>query len=124
LTIGLLPKGVFRMQWNEITTIEEWNELLLQSSERGQVILKHSTTCPVSANALQEYEQYLNDKPNENLNYVLVKVIESRPVSNQIAEDLNVKHESPQIIYVKDKAKYWTSSHWSVTKAHITAVLD
>lgn len=112
------------MNWNEITTIEEWNDILQKSTERGQVILKHSTTCPVSTNALQEYEQYLKDTPNENLDYVMVKVIESRPVSNQIAEDLNMKHESPQIIYVKDKSKYWTASHWSVTKAHMTAVLD
>ena len=112
------------MKWNEITTVEEWNEILLKSSERGQVILKHSTTCPVSANALQEYEQYLKDKPNKNLDYVVIKVIESRPVSNRIAEDLKVKHESPQIIYVKERAKYWTASHWSVTKAHMAAVLD
>ncbi|WP_019636425.1 bacillithiol system redox-active protein YtxJ [Paenibacillus fonticola] len=112
------------MNWREITTPEEWNEMLAKSTERGQVILKHSTTCPVSSNALQEYEQYLQDAPNQDLDYTLVKVIESRPVSNQIAEDLNVKHESPQIIYIKDKAKYWTASHWSVTKAHMTAVLD
>jgi len=112
------------MSWNEITTIEQWDEMLHRSSERGQVILKHSTTCPVSANALHEFEQYLQDKPNESLDYALVKVIESRPVSNKIAEDLNVKHESPQILYVKDGAKYWTTSHWSVTKAHMTAVLD
>jgi len=112
------------MNWIEVTTIEEWNNVLHKSSERGQVLLKHSTTCPVSANALKEYEQYLHDKPNENLDYVMIKVIESRPVSNQIAEDLNVKHESPQIIFVKDKSKYWTASHWSVTKAHMAAVLD
>jgi bacillithiol system protein YtxJ len=112
------------MNWNEITTLEEWDEIISKSSERGQVILKHSTTCPVSSNALHEFEQYLKDTPNREVDYLLVKVIESRPLSNQIAEDLNVKHESPQIIYMKDKVKYWTASHWSVTKAHITAVLD
>ncbi|MBB6637055.1 bacillithiol system redox-active protein YtxJ [Cohnella thailandensis] len=112
------------MTWREISTLEEWNAVVNKSSERGQVILKHSTTCPVSANALREYEEYLKDSPNNNVDFTLVKVIESRPVSNQIAEDLNVKHESPQIIYVKDKAKYWSATHWSVTKAHITAVLD
>ncbi|TLS52322.1 DUF2847 family protein [Paenibacillus antri] len=49
---------------------------------------------------------------------------ESRPVSNKIAEDLNVKRESPQMICIKNKSKYWTASHCSVTKAHMTAVLD
>ncbi|MFC3799229.1 bacillithiol system redox-active protein YtxJ [Cohnella sp. GCM10012308] len=112
------------MAWREISTIDEWNALVAKSTERGQVILKHSTTCPVSANALHEYEQYLKDSPNADVDYTLVKVIESRPVSNQIAEDLSVKHESPQIIFVKDKAKYWSATHWAVTKAHMTAVLD
>lgn len=112
------------MQWREITTMDEWNKVLEQSAERGQVVFKHSTTCPVSANALNEFEQYLGKQPNEGVDYVLVKVIETRPVSNQIAEDLGVKHESPQIIYVKDKAKYWTASHWAITTEHMTAVLD
>ncbi|MDQ0887812.1 bacillithiol system protein YtxJ [Paenibacillus sp. V4I9] len=112
------------MSWKEITTLEEWNEMLAKSSIRGQVILKYSSTCPVSANALHEYEEYLKSTPNQEVDYTLVKVIESRPVSNKIAEDLTVKHESPQMIYIKDKAKYWATSHWSVTKAHMTAILD
>jgi bacillithiol system protein YtxJ len=112
------------MNWNEITTLEQWNDIVAKSTERGQVILKHSTTCPVSANALREYEDYLKASPNQDVDYTLVKVIESRPISNQIAEDLNVKHESPQVIYIKNKEKYWTTSHWSITKAHMSAVLD
>lgn len=111
-------------QWREITTTEEWTQLYEASSEKPVVVLKHSTTCPVSANALDEYEAYLNNAPNANVDYVLVKVIESRPVSNLIAEDTGVKHASPQIVYVKDKEAVWNTSHWSVTKAHMTAVLD
>ena len=117
-------EGGLRMEWKEITRIEEWNEILEKSAEKGQVILKHSTTCPVSTNALNEYNDYLADQPNSNLDYTLVKVRESRPVSNQIEADLGVKHESPQIIYIQDKAKYWSATHWSVTKAHIKAVID
>ena len=112
------------MEWREITTVEEWDDILNKSSEKDQIILKHSTTCPVSTNALEEYEAYLQDQPNENIDYTLVKVRESRPVSNKIEEDLSVKHESPQIIYIKDKQKYWSATHWSVTKAHMTAVID
>ncbi|MGG0381685.1 bacillithiol system redox-active protein YtxJ [Priestia endophytica] len=112
------------MDWKEIKTLEEWNSILENSTKRGQVILKHSTTCPVSANALQEYNDYLENTPNHDLDYTLVKVIESRAVSNKIAEDMNVKHESPQIIFVKDKSKYWTASHWAVTTEHMSAVLN
>ena len=110
--------------WRELTELKQWEELWENSGEKPVVVFKHSTTCPVSANALSEFEAYLADKPNEAADYVLVKVIESRPISNRIAEDTGVKHESPQIIWIADKAKQWTASHWSVTKAHMTAVLD
>ncbi|WP_141502255.1 bacillithiol system redox-active protein YtxJ [Paenibacillus luteus] len=112
------------MSYKEITTIEEWNNVYEASATRPLVVFKHSTTCPVSANAHQEFSQYLDGKPREDVDYVLVKVIESRPVSNQIAEDTSVKHESPQIMYIDKKEKVWSATHWSITKAHITAVLD
>ncbi len=112
------------MEWKEITTIEEWDDILAKSNEKDQVILKHSTTCPVSFNALDEYNDYLKENPDENVDFTLVKVRESRPVSNKIEADLDVKHESPQIIYIKDKAKYWSATHWAVTKAHMSAVID
>ncbi|MEK3883471.1 bacillithiol system redox-active protein YtxJ [Paenibacillus sp. PL2-23] len=112
------------MTYKEITTIEQWEEAFRQSDERPVVLFKHSTTCPVSANAHEEFNRYLSDSPKDGVDYLLVKVIESRPVSNKIAEDTGVKHESPQIMYIDNKAKVWTASHWSVTKAHISAVLD
>jgi bacillithiol system protein YtxJ len=78
----------------------------------------------VSTAALEEFEAYLGDRPRDDVEYVLVKVVEVRPVSNRIAEDLSLKHESPQIIWIKDKATYWSATHWSVNKRHIHAVLD
>jgi len=117
-------KGVIFMEWREITEIEEWDEILEKSTERDQVILKHSHTCPVSFNALEEYESYLADNPREDIDYTLVTVRKSRPVSNKIEEDLDLKHESPQIICIKNKKPYWSASHWAVTKAHMKAVLD
>jgi bacillithiol system protein YtxJ len=112
------------MQWKEITTVDEWKEALEHSADQPVVILKHSTTCPVSANALREYEEYLGAKPSGGIDYLLVKVIESRPVSNQIAEDTGVTHASPQIICIKNKESYWNASHWAITTEHISAVLD
>lgn len=121
--MGSLEGGCSLSKWKEINTIEEWKEALEASAMRPVVILKHSTACPVSANALDEYDNYLQDHAAD-AEYLLVKVIESRHVSNQIAEDLALKHESPQIILIKDKQKFWSASHWSVTYAHITAVLN
>ncbi|SEB55859.1 bacillithiol system redox-active protein YtxJ [Paenibacillus sp. GP183] len=111
-------------KWKELTSLEEWQQILDDSTAKPAVVLKHSTTCPVSANALEEFDSYLAGSPSEDVDYYLVKVIESRPVSNQIAEDLGIQHASPQILYFKDKEPVWNTSHWSVTAKHMSAVLD
>lgn len=111
-------------EWKEITTIEQWNAALEGSMERDLVVFKHSTTCPVSFNAHDEFQRYLQTDGNPGIDYVFVKVIESRPVSNKIAEDTGITHASPQAICIKKKASYWNTSHWSITKAHLTAVLN
>ncbi|EXX88631.1 general stress protein [Paenibacillus darwinianus] len=110
--------------WTEISTLEEWERLKARSAERNTLILKHSTRCPVSANALEEYDSYLAGSPNADTDYYLVKVVEARPVSNQIAKDLGVTHASPQLVLFKDGKSVWNTSHWSVTSKHIAAVLD
>lgn len=49
---------------------------------------------------------------------------ESHLVSNKIEEYLKVKHESPQIICIKNKKRHWSATRCAVTKAHIKAVID
>lgn len=110
--------------WKEIQTVEEWDDALRQTDTRPLLLLKHSTACPISAEALREYEAYLTNERKEDVNYLLVKVIESREVSNKIADDLGIKHKSPQIIFVKDQQAVWNASHWDVTQTAIRNTLN
>lgn len=112
------------MNYTEITSSEQWEAAFEKTTERPLVVFKHSTTCPVSANAYREFKNYMEDKPRQDVDYMLVKVIESRPISLQIADDTGIKHESPQIMFLDQKAKVWSATHWAVTKEHISAVLD
>lgn len=109
--------------WKELTDLEEWSNILEESSDKPVLVFKHSTTCPVSAKAYHAFEAYLNDGPNENVNYVLVKVQKSRPVSNQIASDLGIKHESPQTILVRNKEAVWNTDHSKITVASLREAL-
>ncbi|UOF90681.1 bacillithiol system redox-active protein YtxJ [Fodinisporobacter ferrooxydans] len=111
-------------QWREIQSLDEWQNVLEQSTEKLVLLFKHSTTCPISANAFAECQAYIAGEPRQDVDYVLVKVIESRPVSNQIAADLQVKHESPQTVLLQNKQAVWNASHWSITKASLVDVLN
>ncbi len=119
-----MEEGHIMPQWKEIQTTDEWNQVLEDSQVKPILVLKHSTTCPVSAAAFGEYEHFLKEVENDGVSYILVKVIESRPVSNQIASDLEVKHESPQAILIKEKNTIWNASHWKITKSTLHEVLQ
>jgi bacillithiol system protein YtxJ len=45
-----------------------------------------------------------------------VNVIEDRPISNRIASDLSVRHESPQLLIVEDGKAVFHTSHNSIRK--------
>ncbi|WP_409341126.1 bacillithiol system redox-active protein YtxJ [Paenibacillus sp. MBLB4367] len=100
----------------ELKSISEWQTLLAESGVKPLFVFKHSTTCPVSAEAHDEYEKYLHKNANADVTHAHVLVIESRPVSNAIAESLELKHESPQAIYIKNGKVAWHASHWRITE--------
>ena len=85
------------------------------SKDKPLYILKHSTRCPISGSAYGRVQEYEESRGPESLPVYMVKVIESRPVSNAIAERLNVAHKSPQVILVKDGESVWSASHHGIT---------
>lgn len=102
--------------YTENTTVEQWEATAKTSFEKPILLLKHSTTCPISAEAHKQFQAFLEEHASDHFQSVLVKVIESRDVSNAIAEELRVKHESPQAILIKDGRALWDASHWDISK--------
>ena len=50
---------------------------------------------------------------------ILDKEENYRDLSNQIADDFNVKHESPQLLVIKDGECYKHSSHTSIHQLNL-----
>lgn len=98
----------------ELQTIEEWKEVLEQSKEAPILLLKHSTTCPISTHAYARFEAYETELPK-----FWLKVRESRPVSNEIESDLAVVHQSPQAFIVNGGEQVWNASHTVIMASEI-----
>lgn len=108
---------------NEILTTDEWQALLAGSEGTPFFILKHSTRCPISAAAYERVRAFIPTAPPATPPVFLVKVIESRPVSNAIAEDLQLIHKSPQMILVAGGKAAWSASHHGIHAESITEAL-
>lgn len=110
-------------QLKELLEIEDLNTVWELSKEKPVLLFKKSTTCPISAASFEQFQSFLNES-NEDIGSFFVKVRETRPVSNKIAEKLNIEHQSPQILLIKDGESKWDVSHTKITVKSITEALN
>lgn len=108
----------------KMTTNEQLLDALEASNQKALLLFKHSTRCPISARAYEQVTAYLKDQPNEQVKYAMIDVIADRALSNEVAESLNIKHESPQVILVRQGAPVWHTSHSHITTEALRGNLD
>jgi bacillithiol system protein YtxJ len=104
----------------KIDTLEQFEDLLKQ--EDKFLFLKHSLTCPISHAAYQEYVKYAESNQSVPAYYLAVQ--DSRPLSNELAEKFNIKHESPQVLLIKNGSAVWNASHWKITNRSLTSAIS
>lgn len=104
------------MSFVTLDSIEKLDELFEKSKEKPVVIFKHSLTCPISTDASTQMSIV-----DEDVNLVIVQV--SRNISNEIEQRTNIRHESPQLIILKDEKPIFSASHYNVTADKVEGVL-
>lgn len=78
------------------------------------IIYKHSTRCSISLMAKRRIEMDAAEVP-DNLPVYFLDLIKHRDISNQIAQDFHVHHESPQLLLIKDGECILDQSHSGIS---------
>mgnify|MGYP001351081603 CR=1 FL=1 len=104
------------MNWINLTTMSELNKIKEDSFQNHQFLFKHSTRCSISKMVLSRFAS-TND--SASLSVYLLDLLNHRDLSNQIADDFNVKHESPQLLVIKDGECCKHSSHTSINQLNL-----
>ncbi len=95
-------------RFKRVTDAESLDALIANYKERPLVIFKHSLTCPISASAFSQMEQYEGE-------VALIEVQRARGLSNAIEGRFGVAHESPQVIVLRKGQVFWNASHFKIT---------
>lgn len=85
-----------------------------ESRERPVLLFKHSRTCGISAEALDELRSHLERGPAAAA-YKVITVQSHRRISDEVADRLGVRHETPQAILLRDGRPVWKASHFRIT---------
>jgi bacillithiol system protein YtxJ len=103
------------MNWIKLDNIEQLEQIKKESANSPFVIFKHSTTCSISATALDRFERaWARTEEHKNVKPYLLDLLNFRPISNAIATEFGVQHESPQLLMIKDGEVKLHDSHYSI----------
>lgn len=104
------------MHWIHLTEEEQLKQVISKSQIRPQVIFKHSTRCSISAVALQRLQK--TAQPSD-IDFYFLDLIANRALSNKVAEVFRVRHESPQVLVVRDGECIYDESHLGISMNEI-----
>jgi bacillithiol system protein YtxJ len=100
------------MKWNELNHENQLSAIRERSFQRPQVIFKHSTRCGISSVAKSRLEKWT---PNEDFDFYYLDLIQHRFLSNMVAEEFDVYHESPQVLIIKSGQCVYDESHLGIS---------
>lgn len=110
-------------QLKPLSHVDELEAAIAESSERPVLLFKHSRTCGISCEALDELRAHVESAP-VSAAYKLITVQSHRHLSNEAAARLGVRHETPQAILLRNGRPVWSASHFRITKDQLDGVLE
>lgn len=104
------------MNWIPLQHETQLQDIKEKSKVKPQVIFKHSTRCSISSlakNRLEKAPTY------EEIDFYFLDLISYRPISNKVAEEFKVYHESPQVLVIKNGECVYEESHMGISMQEI-----
>ena len=109
--------------WRPLTQPEQITDLAQASHEQPVLIFKHSTTCSISAAAKSKIERQWADS-GLSLPIYYLDLLRFRPLSAQIAEQFNIRHESPQLLLIQGGECRYDASHMGIRLNEVKAAVN
>jgi bacillithiol system protein YtxJ len=100
------------MNWISLESAEQLSGI--KQKEGYSIIFKHSTRCSISLMAKRRLELDGDHLP-ENLPVYFLDLIKYRDISNLVAQDFQVHHQSPQLLLIKDGECILDQSHGGIS---------
>ncbi len=102
--------------------VQSLDAAIAESCNRPVVLFKHSRHCGVSCEALDELQIHL-DGTDGGVSYKMITVQTHRPVSDAAAQRLGLRHETPQVMLLRDGKVVWNASHFRITARQLDQIL-
>lgn len=91
--------------------VDQWQKILEMSNEGPVFIFKHSSRCGISSVVLNRFEKQIAQREDQ---YFQLHIQAHRELSNWLADNLEIRHESPQLLVIKNEQVLAHDSHYAL----------
>lgn len=100
--------------WKNLESPSQWEELLLESESRPVLVFKHSTRCSISSMALDRINRSWVAGTEKEFSAWYLDLLNHREISNKIAAESGVEHQSPQLLLFRNGRCIKAESHQAI----------
>jgi bacillithiol system protein YtxJ len=100
--------------WNNLESSADWENIIRESHEKPVLVFKHSTRCSISQMALDRLNRSWKPETQSLVSAWYLDLLNFREISNRIAADTGIEHQSPQLLLLKDGRCIKAESHQAI----------
>jgi len=120
---GFLKNKTMDWPGSNLETMAQFEALMTTSFAVPQLIFKHSTRCSISRFVLDEFMSTYSFS-EQDFGAWYLDLLNHRALSNAIAQQLEITHQSPQLLVIKNGKAVAYASHENVNKITLTEFLN
>jgi bacillithiol system protein YtxJ len=102
------------MNWHTINNELQIEEIKQKSFQHPVLVFKHSTSCSISATSLSRIERAWDEEKAKNIEPFYLDLLRYRSISNKIAKEFDIEHESPQVLLIQNGECTYDASHFGI----------
>lgn len=120
---GFLKNKTMDWPGSNLETMAQFEVLMATSFTVPQLIFKHSTRCSISRFVLNEFMSTYSFS-EQDFGAWYLDLLSYRAISNAIAQQLDVTHQSPQLLVIKNGKVVAHASHEQVNSLQLSSFLN
>lgn len=109
--------------WKVLDKMEQLSSLEDASFQRPVAIFKHSVSCGISSMTKFQLESGW-DIDAESLDFYYLDLLANRAISNKVADQFGIRHQSPQLILLNKGKVVYDTSHHGIQYSKLKSVLE
>ena len=112
------------MNWIELESETQLESIKEESTDQPVLIFKHSTTCSISAMAINRLERAWKPEEVSGVKAYYLDLLANRNLSRQVANVFEVMHESPQVLLIRNGTCVYHASHMGISYNEVKNTLQ